>query len=46
MAAYRQWLRDSLRTYVKVHETETLRVKFESDVAAAAGNVDTDLGGI
>lgn len=44
--AYKAWLRDAVRGYVKAHEQNALRIKYEADVAAATGTVDADLGAI
>lgn len=43
---YRAWLRDAIRSYVKIKEQQALRTKFESDVQASANAVDTELSGM
>jgi hypothetical protein len=44
--AYRAWLRDSLRSYVKIAERQRILERFESEVQASDQAVDGDLGGI
>jgi hypothetical protein len=44
--AYRAWLRDAVRGLVKAKERESLRLKFEADMAASESTVDNDLTGI
>lgn len=44
--AFRAWLREALRNHVKVVEQEALRSKFEADLMASAGAVESDLSSI
>lgn len=44
--SYKTWLRRAVKDYVVMHERQVLQTKFETDVAASAATVETDLTGI